>query len=72
MIFNERIRNLRAAHHLTQKTVANEIKMAERNYQRLEVDGSTPNIKNLAALADLYNVSVDYLMGRTDKKEVNR
>lgn len=31
-----------------------------------------PTIQNLAKIADYLNVSVDYLLGRTDKPEVNR
>ena len=46
--------------------------MAYRNYQRLEAKDNTPNFANLLQIADYYDVSVDWLMGRTDKREVNR
>ena len=32
----------------------------------------TPSAENLVKLADYFNVSVDYLLGRTEKPEVNR
>lgn len=35
-------------------------------------NGSTINSDVLCKLADFFDVSVDYLLGRTDKKEVNR
>ena len=46
--------------------------IAYRNYQRLEADGNTPNYVNLIKIADIFNVSLDYLTGRTDQREVNR
>lgn len=72
MIFNERLRMLRKEAKMTQKETAHAISIAYRNYQRLEADGNTPNFKNLIQIADLFNVSMDYLAGRTDKREVNR
>lgn len=30
-----------------------------------------PNYKSLLQIADFYDVSVDWLMGRTDRREVN-
>ena len=43
-----------------------------RSYQRLEVDGQKTLYGTLLKIADFYDVSVDWLMGRTDKREVNR
>ena len=72
MIFNERLRQLRIENGLTQEQVAAKLSMAYRNYQRLEAKNNTPNFANLLQIADYYDVSVDWLMGRTDKREVNR
>ena len=47
------------------------ISIAYRNYQRLEADGNLPNFSNFVAIADLFEVSLDYLAGRTDVREVN-
>ena len=71
MSFGERLRVLRAERHLTQAQVAEAIGIAWRNYQELVVQTSLPSYNNLLALADLFDVSVDYLMGRTDKREIN-
>ena len=65
-IFGERIKTLRKNRGLTQKQVAEGLKMTERNYQRYEADKIKPTYDGLNALADFFNVSVDYLMGRTD------
>lgn len=72
MIFNERIKEIRKEKGLTQVQAAQELGIAYRNYQRLEADGNTPHYSTLAQIADYYNVSVDWLMGRTDVREVNR
>ena len=72
MVFNERLRALRKERGMTQAEVAEKNSIAYRNYQRLEANGNTPNFSNLVQLADLFDVSMDYLAGRTDVREVNR
>ena len=71
MIFNERLKELRTEKGLTQVQTAEAISIAYRNYQRLEADGNLPNFSNFVAIADLFEVSLDYLAGRTDVREVN-
>ena len=66
------IASLRKERGMTQAEVAEKISIAYRNYQRLEANGNTPNFSNLVQLADLFDVSMDYLAGRTDVREVNR
>ena len=72
MIFNERLKLLRKEQRLTQTQVAEKLSVTLRNYQRFEADGCTPNYVNLIKIADIFDVSLDYLTGRTDKREVNR
>lgn len=72
MVFNERLRQLRQGKGITQTQAAQGIGITNRNYQRLEADGSIPSYQSLLAIADFFDVSVDYLMGRTDQKEINR
>ncbi|MCI8303067.1 MAG: helix-turn-helix transcriptional regulator [Lawsonibacter sp.] len=72
MIFNERLKLLRKERKLTQTQVAKELSVSLRNYQRFEADDCTPNYVNLIKLADIFDVSIDYLTGRTDKREINR
>ena len=72
MSFAERLRALRAERHLSQADVAAAIGISWRNYQKLEAQTSLPNYHNLLALADFFQVSVDYLMGRTEKRDINR
>ena len=72
MIFNERLKILRAEKGLTQEEAAGTLNFNYRHFQRLEADGDLPNYKSLLQIADFFEVSVDWLMGRTDKREVNR
>jgi len=70
-MFSDRIRILRKERNLTQAQVASEVGMSARGYQDLEL-GVMPRSDNLMAIAEFYQVSIDWLMGRTDKREVNR
>lgn len=68
----ERIRNLREDNDLTQTDVASMLHCSQRTYSYYETGGHDIPTAVLVALADFYNVSVDYLLGRTDKKDMNR
>ena len=65
----QRIRDLREDADLTQKQVGEAINVPQRTYAYYESGQRMipPNV--LCALADLYHVSVDYLLGRTDQKQ---
>ena len=56
---------------MTQLEMAKAINMSIRGYQDLE-RGVMPRSDKLMAIAEFYQVSIDWLMGRTDKREVNR
>ena len=71
MIFNDRLKLLRKEKSLTQVQIAQALDLNYRHYQRLEAD-HTPNYSNLMQIAEFFNVSIDYLVGRTDIREVNR
>lgn len=72
MIFNERLKMLRTERKLTQERAAEELCIPLRSYNRLESDGCKTHYDTLLKIADYYGVSVDWLMGRTDVREVNR
>lgn len=64
-----RIRSLREDKDMTQTQVAKHLNCSQRiysNYERGEVDIPTAI---LIKLADLHNTSIDYLLGRTNRKE---
>ena len=67
-IFADRIKELRKAANITQKAVAQAIDMAERAYQDLEYGKYNPNYESIVKLADYFDVSADYLIGRSNNK----
>lgn len=72
MIFNDRLRLLRTERNFTQDRVAAEIGIPLRSYNRLERDGCKTHYDTLIRIADYYKVSLDWLTGRTDVREINR
>ena len=70
-MISERIRILRSEKNMTQAEAAQAVGLSTRGYQDLEL-GAVPRGDTLLAIADHYNVSVDWLMGRTDVRQVNR
>ena len=67
----ERIRNLREDNDLTQTELAHRLNISQRTYSHYESGSRKIPLDILIELADYYNCSVDYLLGRTNKKEVN-
>ena len=67
-ILQERLRTLRNEKGETQAQVAAQIGIAERHYQRFEAGVNLPGFENLCALADHFDVSLDYLAGRTEER----
>lgn len=68
----KRIRNLREDKDLTQREMGEILSCSQRvysNYERGDLDIPT---QILIKLADFHNVSVDYLLDRTDKKRFNK
>ena len=72
MQFCEKLYALRQERGLTQKQVGEALSMAARQYQRFEKGEQKPGFDNLRNMADFYGVSVDWLMGRTERREVWR
>lgn len=68
MLFSERLKEIRQSQKLTQKQVAAALNITERQYQRYEGGKQTTTLENLIALADYFGVSLDYLVGRSDKR----
>ncbi len=69
MSFSERLVELRKNHSLTQKQVYEGVGMSPLGYQRYEYGQREPAYKQLISLADFFNVSLDYLVGRSDNPQ---
>ena len=63
-----RIRELREDRDLTQKQVAQLLGMSQTGYSKYETGENDIPTQILIRLADFYGTSVDYLLGRVDKK----
>lgn len=61
-----RIRDLRKGHGLTQREVSNAVNISQRSYSYYENGRRLIPPKVVWALADFYDVSMDYLLERTD------
>lgn len=65
----ENIRNLRTDNGYTQKQVAAYLGVSQNTYSQYEIGVLNYPVDVLNKLADLYGVSIDYLVGRTNVKE---
>lgn len=67
-----RIKNLREDADLTQSKISSYLNISQRAYSHYENGTREIPTEILIALADFYDVSIDYLLERTDKKRINR
>ena len=65
----ERLLSLRKNQNLTQEVIAQELGIGLRSYCRYEKDEREPDAPTLVRMADFYGVSLDYLVGRSEKRE---
>ena len=70
--FQERLLELRTLAKLSQENLGNEAGLSRWAIGSYETGKRRPDFDGLLALADYFDVSIDYLVGRTDKREVNR
>lgn len=68
----KRIRDLREDHDLTQSDLALILNISQRAYSHYENGTRKIPFDILIALANYYNCSIDYLLNRTTKKEINK
>lgn len=65
-ILSKRIKELRKAAGLTQQETAKQLNIALPTYTRYEYGQREPGATTIAAMARLYKVSADYLLGLVD------
>lgn len=66
--FSARLKEIRAASGKKQREAAECVGIQLRSYQAYESGDREPNIDGLITLADFFDVSLDYLMGRKDER----
>ena len=67
--FASRIRELRTERKMKQQELADTFSVRVRTYQGYEYGESYPEVAKLIAIADYFDVSLDYLVGRSDVRE---
>lgn len=68
----ERLQQLQTERGILKKDIAKEVGLSIMGYYRYERGERQPTADVLIALADFFDVSIDYLVGRTDNPEVNK
>lgn len=64
--FADRLKELRKTKNVTQKQIAELLSINERNYRRYEAGDVDPSASNTTKLADYFEVSTDFLLGRSN------
>lgn len=65
------LKNLRVSNKKTQKEVADFLGIDRTTYVKYEKGQTEPNINNLKKLADYFNVTTDYLIGKSNSFKTN-
>ena len=69
--FSERVKELRTERGMTQEAIGKIIGVKRYSVYGYEKGQNFPDVPGLIALAEYFEVSLDYLVGRTDNPEIN-
>jgi Predicted transcriptional regulators len=65
-MLSDRLKSLRAEKKRTQKDIADFLGISRQAYTKYENDQTEPDNKTLSKLAEYFDVTTDYLLGRSD------
>lgn len=68
--FSEILKELRLEHDISQKKLGEVLDISDRNIRFYESGEHRPDFDGLLLLADYFQVSLDYLVGRSDSREM--
>ena len=68
----QRIQDLRTDADMSQKQLSEILHISQRSYSHYETGSRNIPVEMLIRLANYYDISVDYLVGRTDKQRMNK
>lgn len=66
MNLGKRLKELRKSYGLTQEKLADALSISRVNYTRYETEKARPDYETLILLADFFDVTTDYLLGRKE------
>ena len=67
-----RLRDLRKSKGISQLKLAMDLSMSQNSISRYETGSHEADYATLIKIADYFNVSIDYLLERTDNPEINK
>ena len=70
-MLNIRLKELRMSHSMTQVDFAEKLSVTKQTVSNWENNNIQPSIDMLVKIADYFNVSTDYLLGREDGVKIN-
>ncbi|MDA2525876.1 helix-turn-helix transcriptional regulator [Bacillus cereus] len=71
MELNERLKSLRTERKLTQEQFATAVGITKASVSKFENGIKTPSRETIERIADYFNVTTDYLLGRSEDPELN-
>lgn len=70
--FFMRLKLLRKQKHMSQLSLAMKLNTTQMSISRYETGKREPDLKTLILIADFFDVSIDYLLERTDNPKMNK
>ncbi len=70
-MLDQRIRQLRSERGINQKELGDAVGVSKQSVSNWENGNIMPSVDLLIRLADVFGVSTDYLLGRTEKRTIN-
>ena len=67
MTFGQKLKTLRQNANMTQLQLAEKLRLSKANISKYESDTIQPNFETLSTISSLFNVPVDYLLGKQEK-----
>ncbi len=69
-MFNERLKSLRRASKMKQSELAQKLSLSQQTISLYEANKRHPDLETLVRLAEEFHVSTDYLLGRTEHRNI--
>lgn len=71
-VFPKRLKYLRRLNDITQQELADYLNVGKTTISNYETGYSTPDVETLNKIADFFNTTIDYLLGRTDQRDPDK
>ena len=67
-----RLKEIRKNRNITQLKLSMDLSISQNTISRYETGEREADYSTLIRIADYFNISIDYLLGRTENPEINR